>query len=288
VPQTPAPIHFTENAQGQPVEDIRFQGDGKDAFRPTYNEMFSPWSNPNSYKKGTPPTATPFGFKVNGVSNGVYSMDIYVGTALNGPPSKPQDFVVTVHNTGSNSHPKLNWSLNLETDVINSAQAYLIERSINGGAFSQIATTNGSTSQYIDYGVSWAGGGPNTASYKIRSKDTQGLTSVYTDIKSVPWGNVWKAGTDKKEVITVYKLEQNFPNPFNPATTISYTVPKNGLVTIKVYDILGIEVAELVNEAKEAGNYSVTFNASELPSGIYFYTLTSANFTATKKLILLR
>ncbi|HSW54416.1 MAG TPA: T9SS type A sorting domain-containing protein [Ignavibacteriaceae bacterium] len=288
VPQTPAPIHFTENELGQPVEDIRFQGDGKDAFRPTFNEMFSPWSNPNSHKKGTPPTATPFGFKVNGVGNGVYSIDIYVGTALNGPPSKPQDFKVSVYNTGNNSHPKLNWSLNLEIDVINSSQAYLIERSINGGAFSQIATTAGSISQYIDYGVSWAGGGPYTASYKIRAKDTQSLTSVYTDIKTVPWGDVWKIGTGKEEVISEYNLQQNYPNPFNPTTTINYSIPKNGLVTIKVYDILGKEVAELVNETKEAGNYSVAFNASSLASGIYFYTLTSGNFTASKKLILLK
>ena len=85
-----------------------------------------------------------------------------------------------------------------------------------------------------------------------------------------------------------YDLSQNFPNPFNPVTTISYVLPKSGLVTLKVFDILGKEVADLESEFKETGNYSVTFNASELPSGIYFYTLTSGNFMATKKLILLR
>ncbi len=90
------------------------------------------------------------------------------------------------------------------------------------------------------------------------------------------------------DVPTVYSLGQNYPNPFNPATTISYSIPKNGLITLKVFDILGKEVAELVNEIKEAGNYTVTFNASELPSGIYFYTLTSGNFIATKKLIFLK
>jgi len=89
-------------------------------------------------------------------------------------------------------------------------------------------------------------------------------------------------------VITEYKLQQNYPNPFNPTTTISYSILNSGLVILKVYDILGTEVAELVNEAKEAGNYSVTFNASKFPSGIYFYTLTSGNFMATKKLILLK
>jgi hypothetical protein len=92
------------------------------------------------------------------------------------------------------------------------------------------------------------------------------------------------SGTQQYE----YQLSQNYPNPFNPTTIISYAIQRNGLVTLKVFDILGKEVAELIKEVKEAGSYSFTFNASELPSGIYFYTLTSGNFVATKKLILLK
>ena len=93
---------------------------------------------------------------------------------------------------------------------------------------------------------------------------------------------------DEKSEIISYLLEQNYPNPFNPTTTISYTIPTNGLVTLKIFDILGTEVADLINQVEDAGSYSVTFNASELPSGIYFYTLTSGNFIDTKKLILLK
>jgi hypothetical protein len=85
-----------------------------------------------------------------------------------------------------------------------------------------------------------------------------------------------------------YSLSQNYPNPFNPNTTIDYSTKSSGLATLIVYDMLGTEVASLVNENKEAGNYSVEFNASELPSGIYFYTLTSGNFIDSKKLILLK
>lgn len=84
------------------------------------------------------------------------------------------------------------------------------------------------------------------------------------------------------------RLEQNYPNPFNPTTTFEYSIKTPGLVTLKVYDILGTEVASLVNERKEPGNYSVAFNATNLPSGIYFYTLTSGNFIDTKKLIMLK
>jgi len=85
-----------------------------------------------------------------------------------------------------------------------------------------------------------------------------------------------------------YSLAQNFPNPFNPSTQISYSIALDAFVTLKVYDILGNEVANLVNEKKSAGYYSADFNASDLPSGIYVYKLTSGNFTESKKLILLK
>jgi hypothetical protein len=83
-------------------------------------------------------------------------------------------------------------------------------------------------------------------------------------------------------------LEQNFPNPFNPSTTIRYEIPERSFVTIKVYDVLGHEIATLVNEEKPAGNYEVEFSASNLASGIYFCILSSGNFLSSKKMILLR
>jgi ligand-binding sensor domain-containing protein len=83
-------------------------------------------------------------------------------------------------------------------------------------------------------------------------------------------------------------LQQNYPNPFNPKTTIRYQLPMDQLVTIKIYDILGKEVATLVNEEKPAGNYNVNFNALGLSSGIYFYKLQSRSFVETKKMILLK
>ena len=89
-----------------------------------------------------------------------------------------------------------------------------------------------------------------------------------------------------------FSLSQNYPNPFNPTTTIQYELPTTALVTLKIYDILGSEVATLVNEEKPAGTYEVEFSASgggsNLASGIYIYRLTSSGFTASKKLILLK
>jgi len=88
--------------------------------------------------------------------------------------------------------------------------------------------------------------------------------------------------------IGVEPFIQNYPNPFNPITQIKYLLVQNGLVTLKVYDVLGREVATLVNEEKPAGTYDVEFNASNLSSGIYFYSITTGNFHQTKKMILLR
>ena len=85
-----------------------------------------------------------------------------------------------------------------------------------------------------------------------------------------------------------YNLAQNFPNPFNPTTSIRYSIPKRSNVILKVFDILGNEVASLVNEEKDQGIYTVTFNAATLASGIYFYRLQSGTFVETKKMLLLK
>jgi len=88
--------------------------------------------------------------------------------------------------------------------------------------------------------------------------------------------------------ITNYALNQNYPNPFNPSTVISYQMPENSFVTLKIYNAIGSEVATLVNENKTSGIHNVTFDAANLASGIYFYKLQAGNFTAIKKLMLLK
>lgn len=85
-----------------------------------------------------------------------------------------------------------------------------------------------------------------------------------------------------------YQLAQNYPNPFNPATNIRYSIPEKSMVTLKVYDVLGREVATLVNGVQEAGSYVADFNASNLANGTYLYTLTAGNFTQTNKMMLLK
>ena len=89
-----------------------------------------------------------------------------------------------------------------------------------------------------------------------------------------------------------FTLEQNYPNPFNPSTTIKYSIPKLSFVTINIYNVLGSEVATLVNEEKTVGTYELTWNTENIPSGVYFYELSAKvgaeSFLETKKMILLR
>ena len=87
---------------------------------------------------------------------------------------------------------------------------------------------------------------------------------------------------------TEFTLEQNYPNPFNPSTTIKFSVPESSNTIIKVYNTVGSEVATLLNEVKQPGTYEVDFNASDLSSGAYFYSIQTDNFREVKKMILLK
>ncbi|MEW6196917.1 MAG: T9SS type A sorting domain-containing protein [Bacteroidota bacterium] len=97
-----------------------------------------------------------------------------------------------------------------------------------------------------------------------------------------------KSSDMNSSIPSTYELKQNYPNPFNPTTTISYSLKEKGLVQLNVYNVLGQKVAELVNQRQEAGNHSVTFNGSGLPSGIYIYRIQSSEFSDSKKFILMK
>ncbi|MEJ2196145.1 MAG: S8 family serine peptidase, partial [Ignavibacteriaceae bacterium] len=111
------------------------------------------------------------------------------------------------------------------------------------------------------------------------------LNSRATLNKSTEFVNI---STYDNKLPKEYSLSNNYPNPFNPTTIIEYSIKQDGLVSLKVYDVLGNEIVSLVNKNQVAGNYSIQFDASNLPSGIYIYRLTSGSFTSSKKLILLK
>ena len=89
-------------------------------------------------------------------------------------------------------------------------------------------------------------------------------------------------------IVSDFQLSQNYPNPFNPSTSIRYSIPGRSKITLKLYDITGRELLTLLNGEVNAGNYEINFNASKLPSGVYFYTLRSGTFVSTKKMLLLK
>jgi hypothetical protein len=169
---------------------------------------------------------------------------------------------------------QLAWSTATEQNNL----GFEVQRSVNSNAFSKIAfvdghgTTNAPQSySYVDASAS------GKASYRLKQIDRDGKFTYSQTVE------VNTAGT-----VSTYALGQNYPNPFNPATTISYTLPAAGQISLKVYDMLGKEVATLVNGMRPAGANTTSFDASYLPSGMYFYTLRSAGFSATKKMLLVK
>ena len=95
-------------------------------------------------------------------------------------------------------------------------------------------------------------------------------------------------GNNSSLIPGTYSLSQNYPNPFNPVTQIKFDIPKQGFVTMKIFDILGREVSKLVNEVKTPGSYIVDFDGSNLSSGVYFYKLEVNNFSDIKKMVLIK
>lgn len=126
-------------------------------------------------------------------------------------------------------------------------------------------------------------------SYSEKLNDVTSSRLFYR-LKQVDFDGNFKYSYIAEVIISpsVFSLSQNYPNPFNPATSIAYQLPVNSFVTLKIYDVLGKEVTTLVNEQKPAGKYKVQFDASELGSGVYFYTLSAGNFVQSRKMILLK
>jgi hypothetical protein len=116
-----------------------------------------------------------------------------------------------------------------------------------------------------------------------------GFTKDAPQVKVLEWfGIITDVKTIDNLVPAKFDLTQNYPNPFNPSTSIRFSIPQTSKVLLKVYDVLGREVATLVNSEKAAGNYEVNFDASKLASGLYVYTINAGNYSATKKMMLLK
>ncbi|RJP60167.1 MAG: T9SS C-terminal target domain-containing protein [Ignavibacteriales bacterium] len=114
------------------------------------------------------------------------------------------------------------------------------------------------------------------------------ITQYVHDEYDRNFSTIVSVDNEHKEVVNEFSLSQNYPNPFNPTSKIKYQIAKLGKVELKVYDILGREITTLVNDIKAPGIYEVTFNASQLASGVYFYRLISSDFVQTKKMMVIK
>lgn len=185
--------------------------------------------------------------------------------------------------TGSYTVPGTGWQYIDMTSpyfMYNGTSNLLVEICYDNSAYTSYSTVNSTSAPSMTWGYYT----DNTTGCTMTSGSSQSNrpNTCFTMTTLVSTGNQTTVIPDK------FELSQNYPNPFNPMTKINFALPKQGLVTLKIYDVLGREIKTLVNEVKQAGSYSVDFNGAEFSSGVYFYKLTSGDFVDIKRMILVK
>ncbi len=238
----------------------------------TVNNITTPAGTANIQWRTIAPNNTAISNTTN--SNPWNMTNITVNGTFTNPPDSPLPVELTSFTSKIiNDKVQLNWSTKTETNNF----GFDVERKVNGD-WQKIGFVNGngnsnSPKEYTYTDKNLIGG--SKFLYRLKQVDNDGQFE-YTDAVEV-------------EVIpNKFELSQNYPNPFNPGTKIRYQLPKESKVVIKIYNILGSEIMELLNEQKEAGIYEVEFKADNLSSGTYIYKINTDNFVQTKKMILLK
>ena len=242
---------------------------------------------------------------------GTITLDFPGGNTINSFPGMVQlriqtsgsvtlgNYTITVEGQGPNGPPVHRREVSLDviipvelasfsasTDKNNVVLTWYTATETNNQGFEIQRKTDG---QYQKIGfVPGKGTTTETQNYIFRDEDL--LSGSYTyRLKQLDFDGSFAYSDEVEVEITqpeVFYLGQNYPNPFNPSTNIEYSIPQDGNVSLKVYDILGKEVATLVNEYQQAGTFDVVFNGANLASGVYYYQLTAGDLTSTKKLML--
>ncbi len=239
----------------------------------------------------TSPTA---GFLYAATNKGVYARDL--------EPAMPEGFQAT---TPQNNHPTMTWTQSQEADI-DSYQVFKygytscewVGNNLHcSGQTSpvQVGSLPYTQTTFVDVTENLNSGTPgNPAEYKryyVVAKDKADATALVSgptapiEFLVTNYDDPEKAGVSGEPVPTVFFMDQNYPNPFNPKTTLAYGLPEDVHVSLVVYDVLGREVATLVNEMQQAGFKSVEFDASTLSSGMYFYKLVAGSFTDLQKMV---
>lgn len=261
-------VDNADNEDGYYIE--RAEGSGP------FSQIIQVASNVNSYSDDNVQSGIEYHYRVQGFigsTNSDYSNTADATIVLEINVSAPTSLSAVV---GENKID-LSWSDNADNE-----DGYNIERAVGNGSFTKITQVVANVKTYSDAdtqaGVEYkyrvqAYSGSTTSDYSNTVNAAIALTGISEVNNTVPHS---------------YELSQNYPNPFNPTTKINFSLPSSEYVSLKVYDVSGKEVSELVNQNLSSGTYSVDFNAAELSSGIYFYKFEAGNFIKMKKLMLLK
>lgn len=227
-------------------------------------------------------------------------------SSQNGQPISP---VTDVRLCGAN--PPLKWPAGGWPNADSALTIKMYDDGTNGDlvAGDNIWSTNVTFGQYsplnveYKYGANWGstttGGNDNESGVGANhwiSMTSNMISATVENVWSVmasstnphPLVNIVLDVNELPGIPVVYDLAQNFPNPFNPSTSIQFSIPEAGMVSLKIFNMLGEEVATLLNEYKSAGNYNVNFNAANLTSGVYVYKINAGNFSMSKKMMLMK
>ena len=316
---------YTNNQN--PWTSRELKGDRYDAWNIGYNQVFSPYSSPSTKDWNNNNTGIFIYYnslngdianiKIYRTGYGNFQTEDQILAVT--PPSRPMGLNVDNYIYNNKCYPKLTWDHNMEPDMLrsNGKKQYKIFRSeartldyVPVGPGYLIATIEIPANEipsYVDLNILKADclqydsrnpyGVLYPARYRVQAVDNSNTSSVLSDFKSTigvrngtikyEWDN-----TSNNENNSVkpesFSLKQNFPNPFNPKTNIQFEIPNDEVVKIRIYDLLGKEVASIVNEFKVAGSYIVGFDGSKLSSGIYYYKINAGEFEEIRKMILLK
>lgn len=206
-----------------------------------------------------------------------------IGAACQPPPAAPTNLTIT----GSlGQHPYLTWTGST------GATGYKVYRCSNWyytcSSFSYIGSTTSTsyTDLYKTIGNGCVGSGDDVTQYYVTAYNSSSESGGSNTASTCTDPGKTGGPSGEASVPEILALHENYPNPFNPATKIRFDLPEAAHVRLVLYDVMGREVARLVDGQMEAGYRSVTWNAADVPSGVYLYRLTAGQFTATKRMIL--
>jgi hypothetical protein len=242
-------------------------GDANDFYNIGYNDVYDTWSNPGLYPYNTAHICV----ELTGQTFSTIYANFYVegNSDITAKPSKPQLYKISLLN---GSHPEITWYERKEPDVV---KYHIYRKSGLSGPWALIASTSQNVHQYIDPAPVG-----DTVFYRIQSEDDQGKLSCFSDEVSIGDGK-----PSPPENAYAFYLNQNFPNPFNPVTGISFSLSNQTFVKLKVYNLLGQEIAVIYEGILSAGAHKYNWNAADFPSGVYFYRLETPGITLSRKMV---